>query len=70
MCVDKFGENVTQKKIYVVTDPECGWDNVRGIYLAENEKVVLQSIADERGITLQEVEDRYIAHLQYEMIEL
>jgi len=40
------------------------------VYLAENEKVVLQSIADEQGRTLQEVEDRYIAHLQYKMIKL
>lgn len=60
------------KNIYVVTNPENGWDCVISIYKADSEEAVKQYIADERGISLEELEinDDRIIHQKYEIIEL
>jgi len=45
------------KSIFVVTNPENGWDCVSGVYEADNEEDIKQFIADQRGLTLEELED-------------
>jgi hypothetical protein len=59
--------------LFVVTNPQNGWDCVSGtIYEADNEEQVLQHIADERGITLEELEDNNdtIVHETYDITKL
>jgi hypothetical protein len=60
------------KNIYVTTNPENGWDCVNGVYKSESKEIVLQHIADERGLSLKELEenDDIIIHQVFEIIEL
>jgi hypothetical protein len=60
------------KNIYVITNPELGWDCVMGVYKAESEEIVKQYIADDRGISLEELEinDDCVIHEQWKVIEL
>jgi hypothetical protein len=35
------------KKIFVMTNPELGWDCVTGVYLAESEEALIEHLGDE-----------------------
>lgn len=35
------------KKVFVITCPELGWDCVRGVYVAESEKALIEYLGDE-----------------------
>jgi len=61
-------QNIT---VYVVTDPQAGWDCVRGVYLAENEEEVYTFLYYDRHgpgtepptrQQLEEMEEIYIVH--------
>ena len=58
-----------EKKHYVITNPEDGWDCVAGIYIATSEEEVAVYFAKENGYDLSEdeaqdwIEERnYIIH--------
>jgi len=50
------------KSIFVVTNPELGWDCVCGAYKASSEKVVLEELAKETGRTIEQLEDSFVIH--------
>ncbi len=35
------------KKVFVVTNPELGWDCVTGVYLAESKKAVIEYLGSD-----------------------
>ena len=60
-----------EKNIYVVTDPQAGWDCVRGVYLAKNEEEVYTYLYyDWHGpaaeppspFDIEELEEMYVVH--------
>lgn len=60
------------KSIFVVTQPENGWDCVRGVYRADSEEDVYKFIAEERGVDInnEELRDTVIVHEKCNIIEL
>ncbi len=50
------------KKLYVVTNPELGWDCVVGVFRADSEDAVYQHIANERSRDVQDIKDEYVVH--------
>ena len=55
--------------IFVITYPESGWDCVGGIYEADSKEQVLEFIAEERGETMDNLND-VIVHEVFEITKL
>lgn len=55
------------KSIFVVTNPEDGWDCVRGVYKAESEEALRKYLNEESG---RDTEDESIIHEQFEINEI
>lgn len=53
------------KKVFVVTNPELGWDCVVDVYTAESEKQVEEHLSEVYGIPVEEVQDEYVIHEEY-----
>lgn len=59
--------------LFVVTYPQNGWDCVSGtIYEANDENQVYKHIAEQRGITIEELEDsnEIIVHETFDVLKL
>jgi hypothetical protein len=48
--------NLKGKSIFVITNPELGWDCVRGVYAAESEEALIEYLGDDYN------EDRHVIH--------
>lgn len=48
--------------IYVVTNPDRGWDCVCGVYDAQSENEVKKIYCEETATTIEEFEENYIVH--------
>lgn len=57
------------KSYYVVTRPDLGWDCVVGLYRANSESEVHEYLCEEKDITLEESEERYVLH-EHDVTEL
>jgi hypothetical protein len=56
------------RKIYVTTYPENGWDCVGSVYIANNEEQIKSYIEEEQDCVFDE--DQTIIHKKYEIIDL
>lgn len=61
---------MSDKKIFVVTNTEDGWDCVRGVYKADNEDVVYEHLAEEQEREVEVLKRTYVVHRQYDITEL
>lgn len=61
-------------KIFVVVDPQNGWDNIKGIYQANSKIEVKIALLEEQGYTLEiepkDWEDNNFIHYPRELIRL
>lgn len=43
--------------IFVTTNPQAGWDCVSSVYEADSKEQVLEFVAQERGVSVEELEE-------------
>jgi len=49
-------------KVFVVTNPELGWDCVVNVYTAESEEQVEEHLSELYGIPVDKVQEEYVIH--------
>lgn len=55
--------------IFVTTSRDSGWDCVGGVYEADSEEQILEHIAKERGMSIEEIDD-IIIHEVFEVTKI
>ena len=58
-----------ENKIFVVTNPDNGWNCVRGVFEAESEEQIYEHLNNQTDIGMAMVKETYIVHEQYKGIQ-